>query len=93
MQAPSKGNKPCGCIVDSNAKTIEVSNALDAPANIEAIPINAHVGRLISLPGNIFCTKIPNRIPNAPPIVNKGANVNKSFANVKIMYTTHYQFT
>ena|SRR6266496_533791 len=75
MQAPNNGNKPCGCKVVSKAKTIDVNKALEAPANIAAIPINAQVGRLISVKGKIFCTIIPNNTPNAPPIVNKGARV------------------
>jgi len=69
------GNNACGCAVVSIKKTIEVSIALEAPANIAAIPIIAAVARLIPLPGNICNTSVPSKAPAAPPIVNKGASV------------------
>src|SRR5690606_25046980 len=74
-QAPSNGNKPFICPVVSNANTTEVRNALDAPANIAAIPISAAVGRLISSVGNKYNNNIPSNAPAAPPMVSNGASV------------------
>ena len=75
MHAQINGNKACGWAVVSIRKTIEVSIALEAPANIAAIPIKAAVAMFIPLSGNICNTIIPSKAPVAPPIVNKGANV------------------
>mgnify|MGYP006992419704 CR=1 FL=1 len=48
-QAPSNGNNPFIWPVVSRANTTEVRNALEAPANIAAIPIKAAVGRFIEI--------------------------------------------
>src|SRR6478735_4457612 len=54
---------------------MEVSSALDAPANIEAIPTSAASVMLTGNAGKNLCTDIASSAPAAPPIVNSGASV------------------
>src|SRR3954467_11532150 len=57
------------------AKTMDVSSALDAPANIADIPINAARGIEIPALEKKLLNESPNNPPVAAPIVNNGASV------------------
>ena len=71
----NRGNKALDWEVVSKAKIIEVSKALDAPANIADIPANAARGIVTPEEGKKYRMILPNNAPVAPPMVNKGANV------------------
>ena len=73
---PAKtGNKAFDCPVTSNAKIIEVSSALEAPAKIADMATNAASDKVMPESGKKLRTRFPNNIPVAPPMVSKGASV------------------
>ena len=57
------------------AKVMLVRYALEAPANIADMPINAAMGILMPASGKMYLTNIPIIAPAAPPMVNNGASV------------------
>src|SRR5690606_18485677 len=63
------------CPVVSKAKTIEVRNARDDPANMADMPTNAANGTVTPVDGNQCSTPMPNNAPAAPPMVSRGAKV------------------
>src|SRR5690606_38137454 len=75
VQVASKGNNALDCPVVSRAKTIDVRNALEAPANNADIPTSTANGIFIPTSGNQYIPTLPSNAPAAPPMVIKGASV------------------
>src|SRR5437588_11652804 len=75
VQPERSGRSPIGCRVVSKAKTTDASSAREAPANIAAIPTSAQMRGSMPNLGNCTASSSPRKTPQAPPMVNSGANV------------------
>src|SRR4051812_5379802 len=74
-QPRSSGKRPTGCRVVSNAKTIDVRGACDAPAKIAAMPTSPATDAFTPRLGAQCAAAAPASAPRPLPIVKRGAIV------------------